>query len=212
VISELIKHKEVLQKDKILDILKRFAKLAWSLKWYILLCLFYILSDVMQLMDLPTKNNLVFKINNRWQYANQAVFIASMQQAICIDILIFWLGICNMKNHPRIAKFLFLLPWIWWAAGTIREGMGNLTEQFLISVGIVLLWQGWCLIWKSVKRKMLFLVCVIVCSLGLGWLWLMMNATCCKTHMINMETFKPKNLKRSLLLCIIGLIRNGNLK
>lgn len=179
VIREAVKHKEVLQKDRVIDCLKQFGKHLWSFKWYILLCLFYISGDVMQLMDPPARNNLIFKINNRWQYANQAVFIASMQQALCIEILILLLGFCNMKNHPRIAKFLFLLPWIWWVAGVIREGEGDLAVQFLISVGIVLLWQGWRLIWQSVKRKALFLVCVIVCSLGLGLLWLIMNATCC---------------------------------
>ena len=179
IIREAVKHKEVLQKDRVVDCLKRFGKRLWSFKWYILFSLLYIAGDVMQLADAPMRNNLIFKINNSWQYANQAVFIATMQQALCIEVLILLLGFCNMKNHPRIAKFLFLLPWIWWAAGVIREGSGDLVIQFLISVGIVLLWQGWCLIWQRVKRKVLFLVCVIVCSFGLGFLWLIMNATCC---------------------------------
>ena len=36
IIRELGKHKEVLQKDRVVDCLKRFGKLLWSFKWYIL--------------------------------------------------------------------------------------------------------------------------------------------------------------------------------
>lgn len=34
------------------------------------------------------------------------------RSGIFVDVLIFLLAISNIKNHPKIAKFIFLIPWI----------------------------------------------------------------------------------------------------
>ena len=60
-------------------------------------------------------DDIIFKaeaFHDAWNYTNQKVYIESMKLGLIISCLIFLLGISNMKNHPRIAKLIFLSPWI----------------------------------------------------------------------------------------------------
>ncbi|MBP5215977.1 MAG: hypothetical protein J6039_05450, partial [Alphaproteobacteria bacterium] len=54
-----------------------------------------------------------------WNYINQEVYIHSMKLYSIIDTLIFLIGISNMRNHPLLAKIIFLSPWIVMLLGII---------------------------------------------------------------------------------------------
>lgn len=47
-----------------------------------------------------------------WNYINREVYVESQKLGIFVDVLIFLLATSNIKNHPKIAKFIFLIPWI----------------------------------------------------------------------------------------------------
>ena len=41
-----------------------------------------------------------------------------MKLYFIIDCLVFLVATSNMRNHPKLAKFIFLLPWFAVAVGT----------------------------------------------------------------------------------------------
>ena len=90
-------------------------KLLWPFKWYIGFYLIYISLFVRELITPPAENDPIFNAeatSNDWSYESQRVYIGSLKLDIIIIILIFLLGLSNVKNHPKIAKLIFLSPWI----------------------------------------------------------------------------------------------------
>ena len=82
-------------------------------------CICYIIS-IISLFDIPTADDKIFHAeatSQIWSYTNQEVYIGSLRLEIIILSLLFLLGTSNMRNHPKIAKFIFILPWIY---ATIR--------------------------------------------------------------------------------------------
>lgn len=70
---------------------------------------------VRELINPPAENDLIFgaeATSDYWNYESQRVYIESLKLDIIIIILIFLLGTSNMKNHPKIAKLIFLSPWL----------------------------------------------------------------------------------------------------
>ena len=47
-----------------------------------------------------------------WKFANATVYFYSALRSIVIYILLFFLAMSNKDKHPKLAKFLFLFPWL----------------------------------------------------------------------------------------------------
>lgn len=91
------------------------SELLWSFKWYVIFYLVYVSLVVMELMNPPAANDPIFRCeetSDAWNYESQRVYIGSLKIGLYSDILLFLLAASNMKNHPKIAKFLFLWPYL----------------------------------------------------------------------------------------------------
>ena len=90
----------------------------WSVLWYFL-CLFVL---VLAYFDPPAKDDPILGYEyskGAWNYINQEVYIGTFRLHLTIVILIFLLGLSNMKNHPKLARFILLYPWIFIAFGSV---------------------------------------------------------------------------------------------
>ena len=84
-------------------------------KWYMLFYLLYFILCLNEYVNPPAADDPIWNsqaMEGEWNYINQEVYINSFRLSLVIDILIFFLATSNMKNHPLIAKILFLLPFI----------------------------------------------------------------------------------------------------
>lgn len=82
-------------------------------KWYVGFNLFFVILVAANYIDLPAKDDPIFSaeaVSESWQYTNQEVYIGFLQILLIIYILWFLLATSNMRNHPRLAKLLFLMP------------------------------------------------------------------------------------------------------
>lgn len=78
-------------------------------------CICYII-NIIPLFDIPAADDKIFHMeatSQIWSYTNQDVYIGSVRLEIIILSLFFLLGMSNMRNHPKIVKFIFLLQWIY---------------------------------------------------------------------------------------------------
>ena len=113
------KLKEMLQTIK--QSIKETFKLLWKFKWYIGSYLIYYITFSYTLIDIPAKDDPILQYEysrGSWNYINQEVYIGSMKLYFVIDTLIFLVGTSNMRNHPLLAKIIFLSPWIVMLLGT----------------------------------------------------------------------------------------------
>ena len=91
-------------------------KLIWQFKWYAGLYLIYFIINIGSLLNIPTADDKIFNTeatSQLWYYTNQEVYVGSLMLEIIILTLLFLLGTSNIRNHPKIAKFVFILPWIY---------------------------------------------------------------------------------------------------
>lgn len=91
-------------------------KLIWQFKWYAGLYLIYFIINIGSLLNIPTADDKIFNTeatSQLWYYTNQEVYVGSLRLEIIILTLLFLLGTSNICNHPKIAKFVFILPWIY---------------------------------------------------------------------------------------------------
>lgn len=91
-------------------------KLIWQFKWYAGLYLIYFIINIGLLLNIPTADDKIFNTeatSQLWYYTNQEVYVGSLRLEIIILTLLFLLGTSNIRNHPKIAKFVFILPWIY---------------------------------------------------------------------------------------------------
>ena len=91
-------------------------KLIWQFKWYAGLYLIYFIINIASLLNIPTADDKIFNTeatSQLWYYTNQEVYVGSLRLEIIILTLLFLLGTSNIRNHPKIAKFVFILPWIY---------------------------------------------------------------------------------------------------
>lgn len=102
--------------EKIKQSITETFKLIWQFKWYVGLYLLYYIINIIPLFDIPAADDKIFlaeATSQLWTYTNQEVYVGSLRLEIIILTLLFLLGTSNMRNHPKIAKFLFILPWIY---------------------------------------------------------------------------------------------------
>ena len=98
------------------------VKLIWSFKWHISVYLMFVIMMFDAYLNPPTKASPIWKTEatrGNWMYFNQEVYIGSFKQSIIIIILFFFIGTNNMRNHPLLAKTIFLSPLFALVAGLI---------------------------------------------------------------------------------------------
>jgi len=96
--------------------LSEIFRLLWRFKWYVCFYLIYYIINIISLFDIPEADDKIFHseaASHIWSYTNQKVYIGSLRLEIIILSLLFLLGTSNMRNHPLLAKMIFILPWIY---------------------------------------------------------------------------------------------------
>ena len=102
--------------DKVKQAISDTFKLLWSFKWYIGSYLLYYIIYIIALFDIPAADDIIFHTeatSQIWSYTNKEVYIGSLRLEIIILSLLFLLGISNIRNHPWLAKIVFLSPWVY---------------------------------------------------------------------------------------------------
>ena len=102
-------------KSEIKETIISTCKLLKGFKWYVGFNLFFVFLVAANYIDQPAKDDPIFSaeaVSESWQYTNQEVYIGFSQMLLIIYILCFLLATSNMRNHPRLAKFLFLMPFL----------------------------------------------------------------------------------------------------
>ncbi len=111
-------------KEKLIAPIKETIDLMRPFKWYILLNVFIILTYIIELIYPPAKDDPIFNAeaySEFWNYANQELYIEYLKFGLIYFTLILLLGTSNMRNHPKLAKFIFLFPLIRGIIGNIWD-------------------------------------------------------------------------------------------
>ncbi len=88
-------------------------QLLWQYKWYILVYLLFYMIVIWEHLDPPAENDPIFNseaMRGSWNYINQEVYIGSSRDDLLYLLVLFLVGTSNMRNHPLIAKTIFLFP------------------------------------------------------------------------------------------------------
>ena len=88
-------------------------KLLLDFKWYVALYSLFYFILIWGYLNPPTENDAIFNseyTQGLWYYINQEVYIGNMQDLLIEFFLLFLIGTSNMKNHPTLAKLIFLSP------------------------------------------------------------------------------------------------------
>ena len=91
-------------------------------KWSVFFHLLYLFLFVSDYLNPPAKDDPILGYEyskGAWNYINQEVYIGTYRLFLTIIILMFLLGLSNMKNHPKLARFILLYPWIFLALGLV---------------------------------------------------------------------------------------------
>ena len=82
-------------------------KLLWQFKWYVLPYLFFYLILLLFYIS-PSPKQYNIWINEKWFVYNQDIYSALTKLTLIIFALLFFVGTSNMRNHPMLAKIIFL--------------------------------------------------------------------------------------------------------
>ena len=94
-------------KEKIKQSVTETFKLLWQFKWYILPYIaFYIVLISFYLSPSPKQYNIW--TNEEWFVYDKSIYLALTKLMLVIFGLLFFVGTSNMRNHPMIAKLIFL--------------------------------------------------------------------------------------------------------
>lgn len=88
-------------------------ELLWQFKWYIILDLIFFLLLITEYLNPPSISSSIWNseaLRGAWNYQNQQLYIQSCKYGLIISALFFLIGISNARNHPEIAKIIFLFP------------------------------------------------------------------------------------------------------
>lgn len=93
--------------EKIKQSMTETFKLLWQFKWYILpYIMFYIVLISFYLSPSPKQYNIW--ISEEWFVYNKSIYLALTKLMLVIFLLLFLIGTSNMRNHPILAKLIFL--------------------------------------------------------------------------------------------------------
>lgn len=88
-------------------------KLLWQFKWYILFDFAFFLLLIKEYLNPPSINDPIWNSEamlGAWNYQNQQLYVQSCKYSLIISALFFLIGTSNARNHPNIAKIIFLFP------------------------------------------------------------------------------------------------------
>jgi len=64
-------------------------------------------------LDPPAEDDPILRSEGSgWEYTNREVYIETSRIALMAAVLWFFFATSNMRNHPKIAAFLFWYPWL----------------------------------------------------------------------------------------------------
>ena len=93
--------------EKIRQTMSQTFKLLWQFKWYILPYIaFYIVLLSFYLSPSPKQYNIW--TNEEWFVYDKYIYLALTKLMLVIFLLLFFVGTSNMRNHPILAKLIFL--------------------------------------------------------------------------------------------------------
>ena len=102
-------------------------KLLFKFKWYILVYLiFYFMLCIDYLMPSP-KNYFLW---DSWCAYDKQIYLAVTKLLLVIFSLLFLIGTSNMRNHPRLAKFIFISPLVFGAVNLVYSVIQDLFSVF----------------------------------------------------------------------------------
>ena len=99
-------------------------KLLWQFKWYITFDFAFFLLLITEYFNPPSVDDPIWNseaMQGAWNYQNQQLYIQSCKYGLVIFALFFLIGTSNMRNHPVLAKIIFLLPLLGLVIGLIIE-------------------------------------------------------------------------------------------
>ena len=83
------------------------SKLLWQFKWYMFPYIaFYIVLLSFYLSPSPKQYNIW--TNEEWFVYDKSIYLALTKLMLVIFLLLFFVGTSNMRNHPILAKLIFL--------------------------------------------------------------------------------------------------------
>lgn len=100
-------------KNKIRHSLTETFSLLWQFKWYIAIYPLVFVCLLLEYFYPPAPDDPIFgseATRDTWCYISQEVYVASLKEDIILILCYFLLGTSNMRNHPLLAKFIFLFP------------------------------------------------------------------------------------------------------
>lgn len=94
-------------REKIKQSVTETFNLLWQFKWYILP---YIVSYIilMSFYFSPSPKQYNIWMNEKWFVYDQSIYLALTKLMLVIFLLLFLIGTSNMRNHPILAKLIFL--------------------------------------------------------------------------------------------------------
>ena len=117
-----------MKKENIKQYFIGLKNLLWSFKWYVLSNLLFVFLLLWDCFFPPEADDPIWRaeaVHGLWNYANREVYIESAKIGVIISVLVFLLATSNMRNHPKIAKLVFLSPWLFalWHLSLLLLGM-----------------------------------------------------------------------------------------
>lgn len=82
-------------------------KLLRQFKWYIAVYLLFYLRLLMNYL-MPCSKNYAIWINEPWYTHEIPIYLALTELMLILFALLFLVGTSNMRNHPWLAKLIFL--------------------------------------------------------------------------------------------------------
>lgn len=94
-------------REKIKQSVTETFNLLWQFKWYILpYIVSYIILMSFYFSHSPKQYNIW--MNEKWFVYDQSIYLALTKLMLVIFLLLFLIGTSNMRNHPILAKLIFL--------------------------------------------------------------------------------------------------------
>ena len=107
----MVKIKSIIQTAR--QSIRETFKLLQQFKWYVAFDAAVFALLLWDQLNPPEKDSPLWKSESTlglWNYQNQELYLQSGKYILTIFVLFFLIGTSNMRNHPLIAKLIFLFP------------------------------------------------------------------------------------------------------
>lgn len=88
-------------------------KLLWQFKWFVIFDMVFFVLLLSEYFNPPAIDDMIWgseATNGAWNYQNQQLYIQNCKYSLIISSLFFLIATSNIRNHPRLAKLIFLFP------------------------------------------------------------------------------------------------------